>query len=125
MKLRTATTAALAVGMLMIGLAPSAVAAAPHAPKGGVCAGVHLLLSDAPVSADWGTATPTIDGVEYVVNDGWTVVLCAKGGSSNTTSTIVGPATGEVNTPLVGRKGNRSALSHWSVVSATYTGAPG
>lgn len=125
MSLRSASLAALAAGLLTVGLAPHAVSAAPGGSKGGICAGTHLLLADGTVTADWGSATPTIDGVEYVVNEGWTVVLCAKGGRANTTSTIVGPATGEVNTPLVGKKGNRAELSHWSVVSATYTGTPG
>lgn len=121
MSRRSASIAALTLGLLTAVALPEVASAAPGSSRGGICAGTHLTLASGPVSADWGTATPTIDGVEYVVNAGWTVVLCAKGGSTNTTSTIVGPATGEVQTPLVGRKGNRSALSHWSVVSATPT----
>lgn len=121
MSLRSASIAALTVGLLAAGALPATASAARGSSRGGICAGTHLTLATGSVSADWGTATPTIDGVEYVVNDGWTVVLCAKGGSTNTTSTIIGPATGEVQTPLVGKKGNRSALSHWSIVSATPT----
>ena len=121
MSLRTASLAAVTVGLLAVSTFPGVASAARGSSKGGICAGTHLALSSGPVTADWGSATPTIDGVEYVVNDGWTVVLCAKGGPTNTTSTIVGPASGEVQTPLVGKKGNRSALSHWSIVSANVT----
>ena len=69
----------------------------------------------------WGTVTVGADRISYDIAAGYEVALCVKGGSTNTTATFTGPATGELLTPTL-KNGKHAALSHWSVVSATTVG---
>jgi hypothetical protein len=89
---------------------------------GGTCPGDHL--SETPgtsTSGEWGSAAALDKGIEYTVNDGWTVTFCAKGGNDSNTITVTGPDTGTLSTPP-NQGGNIPDLSHWSVTGITETG---
>jgi hypothetical protein len=78
-----------------------------------VCPGDHLDPGET-VSGDWGTATGVTDGVEYEVNEGWTVTICSKGGPDYNIATITGPDSGILQTPEL-ENGNIPDLSHFSI----------
>jgi LPXTG-motif cell wall-anchored protein len=123
MKYRNITLRVFSV--LVVGMAVAACEAevaletAPGAiVRAGGCQGTHLDPGGPEVSGPWGTATPVQKGVEYNVNAGYTVTICAKGGPDNNTATITGPASGTVSTPT-NPGGQPPDLSHWSVYNIT------
>ena len=73
----------------------------PEVIRGSVCPRPHEepgRISTGP----WGTVTPISNGVEYQVNEGYTVTICAKGGSLGdgyNTVTVTGPQSGTLSTP--------------------------
>ena len=63
----------------------------PEAVSSGVCPQPHQEPGDPPLSGEWGTVTPISNGVEYEINEGYTVTICAKGGPGYSILTVEGP----------------------------------
>ncbi len=88
----------------------------PEVIRGSVCPRPHEEPGRV-TTGPWGTVTPISNGVEYQVNEGYTVTICAKGGSLGdgyNTVTVTGPQSGTLSTPE-NAGGNIPELSHYSV----------
>jgi LPXTG-motif cell wall-anchored protein len=95
----------------------------PEVIRGSVCPRPHE-DPDRISTGSWGTVTPISNGVEYQVNAGYTVTICAKGGSLGdgyNIVTVTGPESGTLLTPE-NAGGNIPDLSHYSVTDITESG---
>ena len=122
---RGAQVASLLFAIAFLGAcdAETSLEPTPEVVRGSVCPPPHE-DPDRISTGPWGTVTPISNGVEYEVNAGYTVTICAKGGSLGdgyNKVTVTGPQSGTLSTPE-NAGGNIPDLSHYSVSGITQSG---